>query len=418
MAPGVGVGGELDEFGPPAVGGEFEALREAALRLAGRDEVPRSALEIAHQILHLCATGDIVKREAARLMGVFRETDECHNWGSVTPMDWLRHNGRMSVADAMEVDVVGKQMRSLPASSVALERGEIGFGHLVHLARTAEFCGESFDEAPLLYKAQEESVSRFRHTCLHARHAQDRKAFVEAEVDAAEQSELTFNNVDDGTTWINIRLAQGEAAIARSVLEGAAGRRGKDDHRKHKRRLADAFVECMHRLLNEKEGDDVVGRRVNITLTCSAETLLDLPGAPAADLDFGAPISAAALSRLACEAKVTRILVDGKMIPIAMSRARRTLTKAERRALNARDGGCRYPGCHRAPSSCQAHHIEWYSKGGQTVLRNMILLCPYHHWRVHEGGWTLLVNDDLSKIIAVPPYLNALARGPGLSPAA
>jgi hypothetical protein len=42
----------------------------------------------------------------------------------------------------------------------------------------------------------------------------------------------------------------------------------------------------------------------------------------------------------------------------------------------------------------------------------MVLMCAFHHWRIHEGGW-LLGLDDHDRIYVVPPYLHNLARGPG-----
>ncbi|MEP6482771.1 MAG: HNH endonuclease signature motif containing protein [Rhodoglobus sp.] len=40
-----------------------------------------------------------------------------------------------------------------------------------------------------------------------------------------------------------------------------------------------------------------------------------------------------------------------------------------------RDGGCRFPGCDRPPSWCEAHHIVPWSHGGRTDLADGLLLC-------------------------------------------
>jgi hypothetical protein len=405
---------------PPAIGLDFDAVRVAALRFARRPAFAFNAGEIGEQVLHLGVTVDILRREQARLMGVFAATEEADIEGFMSPLEWLRLNGKMSMSNARELEVVGSQMAKLPAACEALDRGEVGMGHLVHMARNARFSelrgGGGFDEAPLLELAREESVGRFRHTCMNARHAQDPALYEQNEVSAVESREMTFNPMDNGTTYINLLLDQAEAAYTRSVLEARAKRLGPDDHRGRSRRLADAFVEVMHQQLSERDGGEVVGRQVCINVTCTAESLMGLKGAPGASIDFGDPISGAALARLACEARITKILLDGRLIPVGVGTMKRVLTKAERRALNARDGHCRYPGCHRPPSECEAHHIVWWSRGGKTELKNMILLCAYHHWRVHEGGWLLVVSDDLRQIRAIPPQLNTLARPPGATP--
>jgi hypothetical protein len=56
------------------------------------------------------------------------------------------------------------------------------------LARTAEAITSSatssdFEEAPLLAKARQHSVGKFRHDCEHARHAADQRRFLTEQVD-------------------------------------------------------------------------------------------------------------------------------------------------------------------------------------------------------------------------------------------
>jgi len=58
------------------------------------------------------------------------------------------------------------------------------------------------------------------------------------------------------------------------------------------------------------------------------------------------------------------------------------------RALWARDKGCRFPGCGRK-RYVHAHHIVHWSKGGETSLANLMLLCSKHHALLHEGGFTI-----------------------------
>ena len=65
----------------------------------------------------------------------------------------------------------------------------------------------------------------------------------------------------------------------------------------------------------------------------------------------------------------------------------RTIPPALRRALQHRDRGCRFPGCHVRVG--QGHHVRHWAQGGPTTLSNLALLCRRHHRAVHEEGYQL-----------------------------
>jgi hypothetical protein len=74
---------------------------------------------------------------------------------------------------------------------------------------------------------------------------------------------------------------------------------------------------------------------------------------------------------------------DGSVLDVG--RKTRTVPSAIRRALDHRDGGCRFPGC--GLRFCDAHHIKHWADGGHTRLDNLVLLCRRHHRAVHEEGF-------------------------------
>jgi hypothetical protein len=64
-----------------------------------------------------------------------------------------------------------------------------------------------------------------------------------------------------------------------------------------------------------------------------------------------------------------------------------------RRAVSVRDGRCRFPGCDRPPTWCDAHHIVHWADGGPTAMSNLILLCRQHHRAIHAGRARLDMDD-------------------------
>ncbi len=99
----------------------------------------------------------------------------------------------------------------------------------------------------------------------------------------------------------------------------------------------------------------------------------------------GSCVPAGTSRRLSCDAEAVRVErgLDGSVLDVG--RRRRTVNWRLRKALDVRDGGCRFPGC--GSRYTQAHHAIPWAEGGETALDNLILLCRFHHRTVHEGGW-------------------------------
>jgi len=96
--------------------------------------------------------------------------------------------------------------------------------------------------------------------------------------------------------------------------------------------------------------------------------------------------------RLACDAGIIPVVLGSRGEPLDIGRLSRTVPTGMRRALELRDGGCRFPGCSRPASCSDAHHILCWARGGPTSLTNLVLLCGFHHTMVHEGQWTLTMH--------------------------
>lgn len=83
---------------------------------------------------------------------------------------------------------------------------------------------------------------------------------------------------------------------------------------------------------------------------------------------------------------------DGE--PLDAGREIRTANRAMRRALVARDGNhCAVPGCDRPVGWCDAHHITWWTNGGHTDLANLVLICRWHHTRIHAKDISVRMID-------------------------
>ncbi|MBI5160713.1 MAG: DUF222 domain-containing protein [Micrococcales bacterium] len=104
-------------------------------------------------------------------------------------------------------------------------------------------------------------------------------------------------------------------------------------------------------------------------------------------------VSSAVGDRIACTEGFETVAIASTGQVIDLGRTRRLFTRPQRRALAARDGGCRFPGCARPPSWTEAHHIRPWAAGGRTDLAEGILLCRHHHLLLHNNGWVIQRDD-------------------------
>ena len=113
---------------------------------------------------------------------------------------------------------------------------------------------------------------------------------------------------------------------------------------------------------------------------------------------LGADLPVDTVRRLACEAEILPVVLDGRSVPIDVGRSKRLATVHQRRALEAIHPTCAIPDCEVIFDHCNVHHIEYWENGGATDLNNMIPLCSRHHHAAHEGGWKLKLNPETREL--------------------
>ena len=337
----------------------------------------------------------------------FASGEQFRNDDSTTPFDWMRHECKMQFGAAIDRLTVGEQLPRLAKSAEALEAGEIGFAHLSVLARTLSIVAKDsptalVDEQELLEKAKTSTPGRLWHYCIRLRHALNAEAVAAEQRFAAEERWLRLAPFEDGSVSVSGRLDSIGGAALRTALEPLSRRMGEGDDRCLDRRMADSLVELATLALDGGRLPHVASQRPHLQVTTTLETLLGLAGSPAADMEFAQPVATATVQRLACDSSISRVIFGPDSTVIDAGRARRVVSGSARRALNARDQYCRWPGCERPASRSAAHHLVHWIEGGKTDLSNLILLCHRHHWMVHEGDWKLVRAKD-ERLLAVPP---------------
>jgi hypothetical protein len=318
---------------------------------------------------------------------------------------WLRVKTGASNGQAAADVRLARGLRELPATAAALADGQINAAHaggIVGLRKEVPLEYVLATEAEFVTVAQHLDAGQLHRYLDNIRHAYQPDQVVDRENEQRTRRELSIASTLDGMVYLR-GVAHPEAgAIVHAALSALAGKTGTGDLRSKGQRRWDALETLCRAFLDSGQLPATGGAKSHVVLVADLPTLLGAPGARMADLGYAGQISGEAARRIACDAAVSRIITDGPSCILDAGRTTRTVTPAINRALRVRDGGCVMPGCGAHPDRCQAHHLIHWARGGETTLDLMGLLCAYHHWLVHEGGWTLTRNQDGSWT-ATPP---------------
>ena len=114
-----------------------------------------------------------------------------------------------------------------------------------------------------------------------------------------------------------------------------------------------------------------------------------------AETQGGQPLPIETIRRIACEAGILSIVLNGDSQPLDVGRERRLATRAQRMALRAQYPTCAMTeDCDVPFDRCEIHHVDPWKDGGRTDYDRLCPGCAEHHHLVHEGGWTLTRNSD------------------------
>ena len=316
----------------------------------------------------IAETAAIIDVATHRFLTQLREFDRVDGWhraGALSCAHWLSWRVGMDLGAAREKVRVARKLGELPIIDGALKKGEVSYSKVRAMTRVAT----ATNEGELLGMARSATGAQLEKICRL-------KRMVNA-LDGVDASELEARRyvveraTGDGMVSIRLQLLPEEAARVMKAMEVAgSGNR------------ADGAVALAEMGL-------AGGAREGLSVRPPVEVVVHVQ---AADLEgrteLGDGVSAQASRRLLCDAGVVSMLEDEQGKTIDVGRKTRTIPAALRRALDARDGGCRFPGCTNRIFT-DAHHVEHWLDGGETSLANAVLLCRRHHRYLHEHGFSL-----------------------------
>jgi hypothetical protein len=293
---------------------------------------------------------------------------------------------------------VARGLEQMPETRRALDEGELSMSAVRILVATRDADPEAFRrcERELVEAARIHSANDLQRVAAYWRQAVEREQALEGEEKIRARRRLHASVTFLGMVRVDGDLdpETGETLLTalRAVLDAESKSAGVDDRTPAQRR-ADALGEICRQWLDSSDRPSVGGERPHVTVTVEAEALRDGAGGTS-ELDHVGPIQPEAARRVACDASIRRVVMAGRSEPLDVGRRTPVVHPGLRRAVIVRDRHCRFPGCDRPHTWCDAHHVVHWADGGPTALPNLVLLCRRHHRMVHRpGGFRLELSD-------------------------
>ncbi|MFC7528318.1 DUF222 domain-containing protein [Actinoplanes sp. GCM10030250] len=347
--------------------------------------------------------------------------------GATSPHVWLRGRLRISIGSALRLLTQAKLLTSDPALDAAVIAGRINAEQLDAITKVlgdlpaklddavrAEAAATLASWAPQLdpHELRKAGKRILAHVAPEVEEAAEEDRLRREEREAHEQRHFTLSPLGDGRVRLRGLLDVKAAAVVSAAIDplckpsdAADELAGSGTTRTPEQRRADAFVEVCRMALAGGNLPENGGDRPQLTITASYDVVRrELRGGVT---DSGDPVSAATVRQMACDARILPLVFDGESQVLDAGRSRRLVTGTLRRALNARDRGCTFPGCDRPDRWCDAHHVVSWADGGRTDLSNVVLVCEHHHRAVHEeGGWRVRIGDGGTAEYVPPAWLD------------
>ena len=378
--------------------------------------------------------------QAMRLLAEFDRREGWQDTGFSSTAEWLAWRIGIRPGAARERVRTALALETLPLTSEAMRNGELSFTKVRALTRVAT----PDNEATLLDFARAGSAANLERM-VRGWKTLDRKSEVTAEQIRHRSRRFSAWVDDDGMVVVRGRLDPEVGALLMRAVEAAGDALYREEPRGDasagreddtglprttpEQRRADAVGLLAERALaagfgngagsrfgnsagSTAEGAPISGSRAEryqVMLHVDATTLEEEGEPGRSELEDGTRVSAETSRRVACDSGLVHIGHghDGRVL--GAGHRKRTVPPSVRRALEARDRGCRFPGC--GLRFTDAHHVKHWADGGETSLRNLVLLCRRHHRAVHEGGVRVCL-DVKGQVVFFTPRGKALLGAP------
>jgi len=347
------------------------------------------------RLIELRAAQERLDAEVLRAVG---DCDAVDAWNEAClgAVSWLASKTGLVRGAAARLVRTARFVRRHSQTAKALDAGDVSVPHVEMLAAAAHRCDGLYEEheTVLLDAAATVEVQDFPKVMRRwATLADDELARRDAAF-AFDRRGFTLAPTIGGSVLGGFLDPEASVAVT-ETLDAMQPLEGSADSRSVAQRRADALVLLCERARGGELPDSrpIAGAEVMLSHDVFAGHALANLDSLQCEIEGFGPIPRVTAERLLCDCALGRV-VKGRSQLLDLGRRTRTVPDRLRRAIVLRDEHCQFPGCRAPASWCDAHHLIWWTHGGDTSLENCVLLCRRHHVAVHEGGWKLARGPD------------------------
>ncbi len=379
-------------------------------------EALQQAIEIADTDLAFVSDDDLeefeavlgralsqVKAQMARCAAEAKRRGSHRREGVLSLTSWIAFHADMDKSEARSLTALASTMTAHPVTAVKVVSGELSHARARILSRAAEAHPEMYQRDEHILVDQAESL-RLRDLSLVVGRWQNYADDAAAEKAAGQKREVSHLHASvtsGGMVRVDGFLDPELGESLLTALDAATPPPVAGDGRSGPNRRAEALGVVCERFLQTTDTDNG-GVPASVMLVVDTDTLEGRYGRHC-EMEHTGPVTVETARRLLCDSAVCRVVMKGISEILDLGRSTRVVSPALRRALNLRDGHCRFRGCERPATWCDAHHVIHWLHDGPTNLENCILVCRRHHTMVHEGR-AVVVGRDVLPVSAVSQW--------------
>jgi hypothetical protein len=367
----------------------FASLIESLETAATADLAGASDDELFEAAVELERARSLIEITEAHVLAALERRDATDTEFGLSTSGWLADRARIPRGAATDRTKKATQIcRHLPAIDEAVVDGRLTFEHaraLVNAASPRVRDALADLQQPIIELAADSSFAQWQVQVRRLLELLDQDG--PRPDDDPSRDRLSFRSTLDGVTHVDGTMTSSTALAVTSAVEARANelaRRARRDHAT----CPELPVPTRATLRMQALAELVTGARADGQPRAEV-TLVARDGETTDERGNAVPRTAAAVWR--CDAELWAVLLDRMGSPVDLGHARRLATRAQRRAIALRDGGCAFPGCDQPMAWCDVHHVVPVERGGRTDLDNLVALCRHHHTVSHRPGWALEV---------------------------